>query len=502
MLKRVIILIVLTFTLACLAVCAEEDFDGYIIKFKDEEALQAATDYIYSTPRLMSAGEEDKAPLGDIYEPQSIYKTYDENLIKRFEEMGLLEYCDKDVCFELFEYDYNDPELTNQWAYGITNARRAWDLGIYGNNVTVAVLDSGVKGDHPDLSGNIAEGGTHFYRGSDGNVAQNDDYSDGLGHGTRVSGIIAAEANGVGVVGLAHRVKIIPVKIADASDVYLSVLVAGLEYVLDNLDVDVINLSLGFSDGNNSVKSAVKRAIDKNIIVVCASGNYGDKNGNPVLYPAAYSQTYPGVISVSAIQRNSNNTYQIASYSTYNNYVTIAAPGSGIRSTSYVGGYNNGDGTSFASPFVAAAAALVKSIDSSITPAAFRQALISTADKTLLGGELFNEYYGYGVIDVGALIEKVITDRTSDGFISPIDRKTDGSVTVRLYNPSARDIQSSFIARALNSEGRLTQTAVRNVQLDAGEYKEYDISDLSSGEISCYFLEHTFLRPLYKVIKG
>jgi len=509
-LKKLLIFVFIITTLFCLAVSADEDFDGYVLKFKDEEAMQKATEYFYSMPRLMSAGEgeEDSSPLSDVYAPQNIYKTYDEKLVKQFEKMGLLEYCDKDVYCELMEYAYDDPELTNQWSYSVTNSHRAWDLGLYGNNVTVAVLDSGVNMSHVDLADNLVSGGRHFYKDDDGNVLQDDDVTDSYGHGTMVAGVIGAKANGVGVVGLAHRVNIVPIKIAENQSLTTSTLVAGLEYVIDNLDVDVINISLGFYPSVTGVRTALKRAIDNNIIVVCAAGNYGNFTGNgsipanPVMYPAGYSQMYPGIISVAALQKNLDNTYQIAAYSTHNNYVTITAPGSSIRSTSYSGGYGNMSGTSFSSPFVAAAAALVKSIDRSITPAEFRQALIATADKTLMDGELFTEYFGYGVIDVGALVEKVITDRTTYGFISPIDRKSDGSVTVRLYNPSESNITSSFIAKVQGSDGRLSKAAVKSVALSSGEYKEYDISELSDGDISCYLLEHALLRPLYKVIKG
>lgn len=277
----------------------------------------------------------------------------------------------------------NDPKFSEQWHMQRVGAERGWEYAC-GEGVTVAVVDTGIacydaggfmKG--TDLGGTSCVGGYNF-------VGKNEIAADDQGHGTHVAGTIAQTTNnGIGVAGLAHCAKLMPVKVLSAKGWGTMADVAeGIRWAADH-GAQVINLSLGSSSKSGVVEKAVTYAYQKGVVVVAAAGN----SGRSVGYPAAY----PGVIAVSATDKND----AIAWFSSRGPEVAIGAPGvnvtqqticeSGKNKCETFGVFN---GTSMASPHVAGAAAIL--VGQGVThPDAVRAVLQSTAtpkeDKNLFG---------------------------------------------------------------------------------------------------------------------
>lgn len=243
----------------------------------------------------------------------------------------------------------NDPLIKDLWGITKINCPKAWDSSL-GENVVVAVLDTGVDYNHPDLSGNMwrDRNGNFGYDFSDGN----EDPMDYHGHGTHVAGSIAAVGNNsIGVVGVAPKAKIMAVKIfPNASDIVCS---AAIKYAVDN-GAQVINNSwgpIGRNPVNPVLEDIINYAVSKGAVVVFAAGNENDE----VKY---YSPAnHPEVICVAASDFKDNR----AGFSNFGNEVTVSAPGQEILSTQLQGGYTTKRGTSMAAPHVSGLAALILS---------------------------------------------------------------------------------------------------------------------------------------------
>lgn len=281
----------------------------------------------------------------------------------------------------------NDPGYNKQWNLTKIQAPVAWDTTKGSNNVIVAVIDSGVDYNHPDLT-------THVIKGRD--IINNDnDPMDTCGHGTHVSGIIGALTdNSVGVAGINWDVKILAIKVMDKimnpSTGKLdcgtndgTMIITGIQDAVDN-GAKVINMSLGGPGACPAVyQNMINYATDRGVTVVVAAGN--DSIDASSFAPANCS----GVINVGA----TGPTDTRASYSNYGSNVTISAPGGdssvkcadeGCILSTYiqdgVEGYAKSAGTSMAAPHVAGAAALLLSIDPSLTPNQIKDYLAQNAD--------------------------------------------------------------------------------------------------------------------------
>jgi type VII secretion-associated serine protease mycosin len=268
--------------------------------------------------------------------------------------------------------DSGDPLRSSQWALDQVTfeaARAAVDTA----GVVVAVIDTGVDASHEDLAGAVLPG-WDFVRGVPG--GDHDPY----GHGTHVAGIVAATAgNGLGVAGAAPGVRILPVRVlGDDGYGWTSDIAKGIRWAADQ-GADVINLSLGGTSGAGIYRSAIDYAVNtKGAVVVAAAGNeYQD--GNPVEYPAADPDTLAVGATTSKGQR--------AWFSNTGTYVDLAAPGSSIIAPCPVlasicgdpSGYRRLSGTSMATPYVAAAAALLRAAHPDASPRQVRTWLESTA---------------------------------------------------------------------------------------------------------------------------
>lgn len=286
----------------------------------------------------------------------------------------------------------NDPGYKYQWAISAANVNKAWSLIDQKREIKVAVLDTGIDYTHVDLKNRVlTDLGYNF-------VDNSKNIMDDNGHGTHVSGIIAAEANNnQGITGIAGEldVKLIPVKVLDKDGIGEAEKIAqGIRYAADN-GADIINLSFGTIDESEEIISALKYAKEKGIFIVAASGN---DNSNADLYlPAGYDE---GVYTVSAITPE----YTKASFSNYGTSIDAAAPGVKIIST-VPGGYAVWDGTSMAAPLVSGVAALVKAQNPDLTPDEIAEILDNTSTDILTQGKDLQS--GYGIINAYKAIRQV-----------------------------------------------------------------------------------------------
>lgn len=286
-----------------------------------------------------------------------------------------------------------------------------------GEGVKVAIIDTGIDYDHPDLDGNY-EGGFDFV---------NNDYfpMDDNGHGTHCAGIVAGEDNDIGVIGVAPEAWLYAVKVLDAKGSgYVSDVVAGIQWSIDN-GMQIISMSLGSSSDSTSLRDACDGAYNSGILLFAAAGNSGNRggSGDNVLYPARYSS----VIAVGATDK----TDKRASWSSTGSALELAAPGVSIYSTYWDNTYATLSGTSMACPHVAGTAALVfkSNIDftydvnnnGSWDASEVRKRLRDTADD--LGVTGWDSWYGYGLVDAdeAAAAPSVDTTPPTISGLTPAD---------------------------------------------------------------------------------
>ena len=234
----------------------------------------------------------------------------------------------------------DDPYFSLQWGLTKVEAPQAWETTTGSPSINIAVLDTGIDFDHPDLADKIISSIDFAYSSS---------VDDVYGHGTHVAGIAAALTNnGIGVAGLGYTSTIMNVKVlSDSGSGAYSWIASGIIWAADN-GAEVINMSLGGSSASSTLEEAVNYAWSKGVVVVAAAGNSGSTTP---MYPAYYTNC----IAVAATDGNDAR----ASWSNYGDWVDVAAPGVSIYSTHKNGTYVYKSGTSMASPHVAGLAGLV-----------------------------------------------------------------------------------------------------------------------------------------------
>lgn len=320
------------------------------------------------------------------------------------------------------------------WADQLINMQNcflpsAWDIEAGNGEIIIAVVDSGINFEHPDLQENIFinadeipdngidddnNGYIDDWRGWDfvdapelSNIAVGDylvrdnDPSDDLFHGTHVAGIIAASANnGEGIAGICWNVRLLPIRSGFSTNIAGSGILqdddaaAGIFYAAD-MGADIINLSWGDVNYSPIIADACNYAYQKGCLIVAAAGNSSASYQRQLMYPARLANT----IAVGAV----NSNKELASFSCYGPQLDVVAPGSFILST-----YNNDllytelSGTSMAAPFVSAAVGLLLSREAGLSFEQIKSRLaISASD---LGSPGFDVYYGNGLLDVESLL--------------------------------------------------------------------------------------------------
>ncbi len=309
------------------------------------------------------------------------------------QEEAMVDRLSKDPRVEYAELDHlvhatiipNDTGYTYQWGPSKIQAPAAWDVTVGSSDIIIAIVDTGVDLDHPDLNAKIVSGWDFV---NDDPIAQ-DDHN----HGSHVAGIAAAETNNhQGVAGISWQARIMPVKVLDnEGDGSYSDVAEGILWAC-NHGATIINLSLGGSAYSHTLEDAVEQAAGNGCLIVAAAGN---GSGDGVDYPARF----PEVMAVAATSQNDVR----AGFSDYGPEVEVAAPGVDIYSTLWNDKYGLKSGTSMAAPHVAGLAALVWSVCPYLTHEEVRTIIQSTADDRGPAG--WDVYYGFGRINALAAVE-------------------------------------------------------------------------------------------------
>lgn len=368
----------------------------------------------------------------------------------------------------------DDPDFSQQWSHTVSDIQPAWDRTTGSSAVKVAVLDTGIDGRHPDLFGNVVKQvDVSAGRVIDHGVGVDNDACD-VGHGTFVAGVIGAVGgNGKGVAGVAWHVSIVDVALASPASrcgILDSAIIAGVDYAVRTAHADILNLSLGGVAGAcpTAMQSAFDDARDAGTIVVAAAGN--DQESTPGV--SSVPGSCNGVVSVGAV----GQTGAIAPYSDVNEWIDLAAPGgdttngTGIVSTMVGGRYGEEEGTSFASPYVAGAMALLLSIDPTLTPDELESIVEHTASDR--GDPGRDDTFGWGIVDVGAAAAMA-----ASGSIPPLDDdprfplKTSG-LDVQRIAPSSDSTDPIAQAVAMSREAFDTDQAFHAVLARSDDFAD------------------------------
>jgi beta propeller repeat protein len=413
----------------------EKDTEGwYWFTGKEYKAVEEIPDEVMFQEAYKNMSDDEKA----------IYRNYKVNLPEGLsvdQAVGMLQ---ADPRVEYVEPNYiasanyvpNDSYYSYQWAHTQTSAALGWDVTRGASSVIIAILDTGVDYSHPDLAANIwhdvsnnnAPGkdfvdidfssypGWTFYTasGQEDYQAADDDPKDYHGHGTHCAGIAGAIGNNsIGIAGVCHNCKIMPVRVGflavDDNGEEQALLesddVANGIYYAANKGAKIISMSFGFTANSSIVANALNYAYSKGAVLVAASGNSA-QNGNPVIYPAALDN----VLAVGATNKSGTRS----SFSSYGSYVDVVAPGgesiqssselilstfsTQARNYSTYGSYAYGAGTSAACPYVAGLAGLLLSVNPELTNSDIYQQIENSADDLGVVGR--DDEYGFGRVNV------------------------------------------------------------------------------------------------------
>lgn len=307
-----------------------------------------------------------------------------DQLKKEFKADPDVRFAEYDGLVQALDVFPNDPGFPSQ--YGLINIRapQGWAISTGSSIVTIAVIDSGVDGSHPDLLAKLLPG----YDFVESDSVPQDEY----GHGTHVSGIAAASTNnGTGVSGVSWGAQILPVRVLDASgNGSYTAVAAGIVWAVDH-GAQILNLSLGGVSPNSTLLNAVAYAYDHGTLIIASSGNDGSGN---LRYPARY----PVVVSVGS----TNSINQRSSFSNYGSGLDLMAPGESIFSTNPGGGYGIRTGTSMSTPYVSGLAAILWGMPGFGGAFAIETAMEKSAFD--LGSVGWDGEYGYGLIQMDAAL--------------------------------------------------------------------------------------------------
>ncbi len=393
-----------------------------------------------------------------------------------------------------------------QWNMVNMNMEAAWDVTKGNSSVIVAVIDTGIVPNHPDLKDNLLQGvdfvggvksyPIESYSMTDYDPIDESTYQQGGSHGTHVAGIIGAVSNNIGVAGVNWNIKILPIRGLTKTGGTSWDIAKAIYYAIDQ-GADIINMSFGGNHSSYYQYEAVKDAVTAGITVIAATGN----EGSIVYYPAAYPET----IAVGAVGRKNIKT----AYSNYGPEVDVVAPGGdygeSIISTwgyykdgSTIADYNGMIGTSMATPHVSGLAALLVASDIN-SPEEIRSRLINTAID--LGGYGIDDYYGYGLVDAyAALINKKI----KNPVVFAAD-KNGSSLYVKSDIIKAED-NGSFSLSKVNSNAQYLIAwfdGNDNGIIDGGDYfGEVESGSLENNvRINTSYVSNSTGDPYYQVIK-
>jgi len=500
-----------------------------LVKFKEStnihneiEALQKIKSYklkykLIDLKQLITSTKDDSLGLTRIYKLTFFNKINMEQIVRLLMQSGDLEYAEPNYLLQL-SASPNDPYFSMQWYlnnvgqcydYPICSPRtsdadidaiEAWDLET-SSNIVIAVIDSGLKLNHPDLQGNIWENLLEV----NGQPGIDDDFNglvddfygwnykdnnnqlqDNFNHGTPIAGIYAERTNNLlGASGICSNCKIMTLKVTDTNLFPLTFVVSSINYAI-NKNAKIISMSFATPSPSETFRTAILNAHNAGIIMVASANN---DNSSILRYPAAY----PEVIGVAG------TTAQDLKWtsSNYGTWVDISAPSLDIFSIDRLGSYGFNDGTSYAAPIVGGVAALLLSKDPSLTKAQVEQIILNSCDDIYPLNPLYIGMLGCGRVNAyRALIGipgTLLDVEAHDGYVSgQSDLTPGGRVIIGLKVTNNLDIPLYEVSVKLDTDSpdpdrefeiyRLGPGETTNVNLhwsyqNAGTYHPFVIVD-------------------------
>jgi thermitase len=440
-----------------------------VVKFKNFPAS------LFSGLVLSSVGatvEQTVDPLGAVV--VSVPEGQTSAVLEQLNNNLLVDYAEPNYVVQVF-FTPNDPGFTQQ-SDSLTSMQipDAWDI-TQGSGAVVAIIDTGVDTIHPDLTSALwTNPGETGFDASGNNKRANslDDDNNGYvddwqgwnftagtnnpgddnSHGTHIAGIIAARIdNNEGIAGIAPQAQVMALKALDAGGhgTYASVAEA-IYYAVDH-GAQIINLGFGGTDSSQALLDATDYAFDNGVLVIAAGGNTGD---GTVFFPAAN----PNVLAVSAL----DGSLDPAPFSSFNDSISLSAPGVNVYATLPGSQYGTLSGTSMSAAEVSGAAALLASLPEFDTAAAIREALVGAAFD--LGAPGWDASYGYGLVHaldalnyVPGQLPTPTTSPTPDGSPTPTATPGDGGVDIMAVAPGTA--WTNINATAPNNQtGTVTST--------------------------------------------
>ena len=390
---------------------------------------RAGTDYIVKYKECAVWMQEDRSVPFDVVS---------EAEMKRLDQAGLLEWYEPDGEMILLDEPAIPMYPDDKWDFELISADVAFENNYLGQNVRIGVIDSGIN-PHKDIAARLIKGQSYI-ENSNAN-----DTADTYGHGTHVAGLIAGSGEN-GYIGAAPEAELVPLKVTDGKGVSTSTVCKAIYGGIKNYHCDILNLSLGIYDDEKALKEAVEYAEECGVVVVSAVGNSGSK---AKLYPAAYSS----VIGVGAVDSEGVWFY----HSNHNDSVFITAPGVNVYTIGKYGGYELKSGASFSVPLVTAAAAVMLSIDNTLTPQDIMTVLAGTAlDK---GDAGYDEYYGAGILDIGGCV----------GYLTrlPCRFLPASGAASQIQNTASEDINCTYFLTEYGENGALKNVVTYEVLIPA-----------------------------------
>lgn len=433
-----------------------------IVKFKDS-SINKGYFHTLANAQVLKTSTDKKTQLVKVNSTTSLVDT-----IRFYQNNPTVEYAEPNYRAKA-AFMPNDSMISSQWAVPKMQLPQAWDFNEASSDIKIAILDTGVDLDHPDLANSLIAGKDF----SDYDNQPDDEN----GHGTHVAGIAAAISNnGKGIAGVAGGAKIMPVRVLDWMGYGGSYdIISGIMWAADN-GANIINLSLGMDEYSKSIEDAINYAYSKGVVIVAATGN--DSKG--VSYPAALNH----VIGVAATDENDN----VADFSNFGPEVDVAAPGVNILSTTpntkvdpdLALNYDLMTGTSMASPQVAGLVALILSQNPSLTPDEVETILKERSDD--LGSPGFDNYYGYGRIN--AL--KALTSEDKYENNDTLETAKVGELDKAIYGVLSSSGDADWFKYSIN--GPLTKISLKVPKGIDGKIDVYDkagkvIKSINNGTV-------------------
>lgn len=453
-----------------LSVTAFAQEDTYIVRFNDSMQLfsvreKQGVNYTVATPEELQ--EYIAAGIVEDYEPN-----YDVLAIET----------------NARETQIPQTEVVSNWNFDMIKASFAYKLGAMGNDIKVAVIDSGLHSD--DMIRSQILDGYDFITDTATDEYVDNDNVDGSYHGTIVSSVIARTNGGYGT-GISAKAYIMPLRVLNYNEEKkanigsLSDIIDAIEYATYTDKCDVINLSLGIMASEISkeklttLSDAIQNAVNEGIIVIAAAGNYGT---NEYMYPASLDN----VISVASVDYDGTHS----DFSQYNDKVFVSAPGGlmniainyRVEDEEEIVTLYTVNGTSISAPHVSGLAAISKCINPKINTAQFKELLKNTSGKTQR-----DDYLGYGIINCENVIKKLIEGRKI--YISPVsivnaeEENYKGKVSEAIiYNNTESAIDFEMVYALYNPDKTLSKVIKGEATLASGESGPWRVR-YSSGNV-------------------